>query len=86
MDFRKDYNDGLIVVKDKDLLKEMKMYTEQDVAERGNSLQVTRHFDLLMSAVIGWAAQKYLTNQNKTIQVSNSIVKVAKTSTNPYGM
>lgn len=85
MDFRKDYNDGLIKIKDPDLLREMKMYTEQDVSETGNSLKVTRHFDLLMSAVIGWAAKGYMLNQNKSIQVNNSFI-LNQQRNNPYGI
>ena len=85
MDFRKDYNDGLIKIKDPDLLREMKMYTEQDVSETGNSLKVTRHFDLLMSAVIGWAAKGYMLNQNKSIQVNNSFI-LNQQRNNPYGL
>lgn len=52
MEFRKDYNDGLIKVKDPDLLKEMKMYTEQDLSTTGDSNKVTRHFDLLVSCFV----------------------------------
>lgn len=59
MEFRKDYNDGIIHIKDPDLLKEMKMYSEQDLSTTGDSSKVTRHFDLLVSAIIGWSAKSY---------------------------
>lgn len=84
MDFRKDYNDGLIKIKDPDLLKEMKMYTEQDVQETGNSSKITRHFDLLISAVIGWSAKSYqLQEQGRTI-IGGGNVLMKKN--NPYGV
>lgn len=57
MQFRKDYNDGLIKINDPDLLKEMKSYSNSDLVEVGS--KVTRHFDLLMSAVIAWAVKEY---------------------------
>lgn len=60
MDFRKDYNDGLIKVYDTDLLKEMKMFNTVDLQEKGTG--ITRHFDLLMAAIIGYSAKSYLTN------------------------
>lgn len=85
MEFRKDYNDGLIKIKDPDLLKEMKMYTEQDVAETGNSLKVTRHFDLLMSAVIGWSAKSYqLQEQGRVLTKGASVVGGKSPMGNPY--
>lgn len=87
MDFRKDYNDGLIKVKDPDLLKEMKMYTQQDVSETGNSLKVTRHFDLLVSAVIGWAAQKYMIKEEGRVITSGpTIFSMTMNNRNPYGI
>lgn len=84
MDFRKDYNDGLIHVKDPDLLREMKMYTEQDVAETNNSSKVTRHFDLLVSAVIGWSAKSYQIQEQSRVIIGggNALMK----SKNPYGI
>lgn len=60
MDFRKDYNDGIIKIYDIDLLKEMKMFSTQDLSDRGSG--ITRHFDLLMAAIIGYAAKSYMTN------------------------
>jgi hypothetical protein len=57
-EFRKDYNDGLIKIYDKNLLKEMRSFTTMDLNDTQVSM-VTRHFDLLMAAVIGWQMRKY---------------------------
>lgn len=70
--FRKDYNDGLIKINDPDLLKEMKMYSNADLVE---TLKITRHFDLLMSAVIGWYAKDYLEDNRKVGTVTNSFLQ-----------
>lgn len=84
MDFRKDYNDGIVKVKDPDLLKEMKMYTDQDLGERGDSSKVTRHFDLLISAIIGWGAKSYLIQeQGRVLTGGASVVQTKRT---PYGV
>ncbi len=64
-DFRKDYNDGLVKIYDKRLLQEMKMYSNSDLSESG----ITRHFDLLTSAVIGWQ-MKHEDEQKKVATVS----------------
>jgi len=56
--FRKDYNDGLIKIYDINVLKEMRSYTTADLAGTKQTM-VTRHFDLLMAAVIGWQMRKY---------------------------
>ncbi len=53
MEFRRDFNDGLIIIHDLNLLKEMRAYTNNDLQERTTGL-ITRHFDLLMAAVIAW--------------------------------
>lgn len=53
MDFRRDYNDGIIHIFDKQVLKEMKSYNNSDIIENPNSM-VTRHFDLLTAVVIAW--------------------------------
>lgn len=84
MEFRKDYNDGLIKVKDPDLLKEMKMYTEQDLSTTGDSNKVTRHFDLLISAVIGWSAKSYQIQESGRVIIGggNALLKTK----NPYGI
>lgn len=52
--FRKDYNDGLIKIYDERVLKEMKQFTKADLKDSRTSA-ITRHFDLLTSAVIAWA-------------------------------
>jgi hypothetical protein len=59
-EFRKKYNDGLIRIFDKNLLKEMRSFTTMDLTGQQTSM-VTRHFDLLMSAVIGYQMHKYAT-------------------------
>lgn len=56
--FRKAYNDGLIEIKDVDLLKEMRAYTSMDLQDTRVGL-ATRHFDLLIAAVIGYQMKKY---------------------------
>lgn len=52
-DFRKDFNDGIINIHDIELLKEIRKYTKADFNERTTGV-ITRHFDLLTAAVIGW--------------------------------
>lgn len=68
MDFRRDYNDGLIHIFDEYLLKEMKAYTNNDLTDNSTGL-ITRHFDLLMAAVIAWQMNKYA----KSIQTVNTL-------------
>ena len=55
--FRTDYNDGHIKIYDVELLKEMKAYSNTDLVDQQAGL-ITRHFDLLMSAVIAWHTKK----------------------------
>jgi hypothetical protein len=57
-EFRKDYNDGLIRIYDKNVLKEMRSFTTMDMTDTQVGI-VTRHFDLLMAVVIGWQMKKY---------------------------
>ena len=57
-EFRKDYNDGLIKIYDKNVLKEMRSFTTMDLTDTKVGI-VTRHFDLLMAVVIGWQMRKY---------------------------
>jgi len=52
-DFRRDFNDGVISIKSKELLEEVIKYTKADFNDRTTGV-VTRHFDLLTAAVIGW--------------------------------
>lgn len=73
MGFRKDYNDGLIKINNIELLKEMKMYSNSDLAE---SSTITRHFDLLMSAVIAWAVKDYQLEFNRSATVTNHFLPI----------
>jgi len=57
-EFRKDYNDGLIRIHDKNVLKEMRSYTSMDLTDTKLGL-VTRHFDLLTAVVIGWQMREH---------------------------
>lgn len=59
MDFRRDYNDGIVHIYDKQVLKEMKSYNNSDIIENPNSM-VTRHFDLLTAVVIAWQMKNVL--------------------------
>lgn len=52
-EFRKDFNDGLIKIKDERLLREMLAFTKADLKDTRSSA-VTRHFDILTSACIAW--------------------------------
>lgn len=57
-EFRKDYNDGLVKIYDKNVLKEMRSFTTMDLTDTQVGI-VTRHFDLLIATVIGWQMRKY---------------------------
>lgn len=57
--FREAFRNGEIKIYDKNLLLEMKKFSFNDVDTRAGSELATRHFDLLMSAVIGWYIAKY---------------------------
>lgn len=85
MEYRKDYNDGLIKIKDPDLLKEMKMFTEQDMAENKDSSKITRHFDLLMSAIIGWSAKSYQLQEQSRV-LSPGVSVIGNRQGNRYGL
>lgn len=65
-DFKKDFDDGVINIRDLELLKEIKSYTKADFNERTTGV-VTRHFDLLTAAVIGWQMKKYATLQEENV-------------------
>lgn len=62
-EFRKDYNDGLITIRDVNVLKEMRSFTTMDLTDSSNSL-VTRHFDLLMATVIAWQMRRHATMED----------------------
>ena len=54
-DFKKAYEDGVIEIWDIDLLKEMSSFTKADLSSSTTTRQlVTRHFDLLTAACIGY--------------------------------
>lgn len=53
MDYRRDFNNGLIKVLDARILKEMKAFNNYDLAEETTGL-ATKHFDFVMAAAIGW--------------------------------
>jgi len=64
MDFRRDYNDGLIKIYDENVLKEMKSYNNVDLTDDGGNRNITRHFDLLIATVIAWQMKKYVMDFN----------------------
>jgi len=58
MDFRRDFNDGLIIIHDIEILKEMRAYSNTDLTEQTLGL-ATRHFDKLTAAVIAWQMKNH---------------------------
>lgn len=69
MDFRRDYNDGIVHIYDRQLLLEMKQYSNNDLIDNPNTM-ITRHFDLLISACIGWQMRNNLKElKTATVQV-----------------
>jgi hypothetical protein len=62
MDFRRDYNDGIVHIYDEQVLKEMKSYSNTDISDAKS--QTTRHFDLLTSVVIAWQMKNELKDKN----------------------
>jgi intein/homing endonuclease len=64
-EFRKDYNDGLVKIKDIRVLKEMKAFTKADLKDARTSA-VTRHFDLLTSVCIAWQMRNHATYAHST--------------------
>jgi len=65
-EFRKDFNDGLIKIKDERLLREMLAFTKADLKDARASA-VTRHFDILTSACIGWQMKDHA-GQNESVR------------------
>lgn len=65
MDFRRDYNDGIVHIHDMQVLKEMKSYTNNDITER--EAMITRHFDLLTAVVIAWQMKSNLKASNEAV-------------------
>jgi len=69
-EFKKDYNDGLIRIYDKNVLAEMKAYSNSDLKDEKAGL-ITRHFDLLTAVVIAWQMKEHAV-QNGTSAKSYS--------------
>lgn len=72
-EFRTDYNDGLIIIYDIEVLKEMKAYSNSDLSDSVVGL-ITRHFDLLTAVVIAWQMRKYA-QQNSGMKSYNANYK-----------
>lgn len=70
-DFKKDYNDGLIKIYDKNVLAEMKAYTNSDLNDDKSGL-ITRHFDLLTAAIIAWQMKKHAIQTTGTLKNYNA--------------
>jgi hypothetical protein len=60
-DLRSTVEDGLLVINDERILREMRSFTHTDADELGRSRvgHATRHFDLLMGCAIAWHMRKY---------------------------
>lgn len=63
-DFKRDFNDGHITIKDERILKEMLAFTFTDLDDSRKST-VTRHFDLLMATAIAYQMDKFAGNNAK---------------------
>lgn len=59
--FKTAFEDGEFEIYDIDLLKEMYHYTKQNIRMLKKEEGMTRHFDLLTSAVLAWEARRYAT-------------------------
>jgi hypothetical protein len=57
-ELRRDYNNGLIHIYDEQVLKEMRAFNINDVADDTPGL-ATRHFDLLMAVAIAWQMRNF---------------------------
>lgn len=64
MDFRRDFNNGLIKILDERILKEMKAFSNNDLADNTVGL-ATRHFDLMMAACIAWQMKDQSAHSSK---------------------
>lgn len=73
MDFRRDFNDGLIIIRDINLLKEMKSYTNNDLTDNAVTGLSTRHFDLLMAACIAWQMKDKAQQSNSVKDFYNNL-------------
>lgn len=74
MEFRTDYNDGLIKIHDVEVLKEMKAYSNSDLSEKTVGL-ITRHFDLLMAVMIAWQMRDLAVIKKKKAAYGASVDK-----------
>lgn len=63
--FKTAFEDGDIEIFDKDLLTEMYHYTKQAIRLLRKEDGMTRHFDLLQSAVLAWEARRYATQSKE---------------------
>lgn len=72
MDFRRDFNNGLVKVLDERILKEMKAFTNNDLADNDVGL-TTKHFDLLFGACIGWQMKDKAVSSNATKEFYQNI-------------
>lgn len=62
--FRTAFEDGVLVIDDLGLLKEMRGFTKGDVDQVSTADGTTRHFDLLIAACICWAVGKFVPDPN----------------------
>lgn len=58
--YRTAFDDGVLVIDDLGLLKEMRSFTKGDVDNISIEDGTTRHFDLLIAASICWAVGRYV--------------------------
>lgn len=57
--FKRAFEDGDLLIFDERLINEMLYYSLVDLRDEKNVGMATRHFDLLMAAVIAWAVRAY---------------------------
>jgi hypothetical protein len=65
VDFRRDFNDGLIKILDERILREMKAFTNNDLVDSTVGL-TTRHFDLFMATCIAWQMKNNTSSSQST--------------------
>lgn len=62
--FRSAFEDGELEIPDKELLLEMRSFRNQDmrvIEKTDDGYEITKHFDLLMAAVLSWEASEHAT-------------------------
>lgn len=64
MDFRRDFNNGLIKITDERILKEMKAFSNSDLKDNTVGL-ATKHFDLLFATAIAWQMKDHARTSNE---------------------